>query len=123
MALNYKPGDETQSALTTATAGSSIELLGYSKLAIQLKFATCTGTTNTAAGVKVQTSNDGDNWADLKTLATETDAQDLSGDNYFDYLPDNGTADEFGFGKYIRFYCFGSGTFSISYTVTYIAKE
>jgi hypothetical protein len=121
--MAYKQGSVTKSAITATTDDDKIDVTPYKSIAIQAKFATCTGTSNTST-LKMQTSNDGENWADCTpTLASETDAADLNGDNYFQFLPDGGTTNEFGFGKYIRFTFTGSGTFSVSYTITYLLRD
>jgi hypothetical protein len=122
MALNYKSGTETQAALTATTNGNTIDLIGYKELALSTKLATCTGTSNTATLV-LQTSNDNSVWHDHFTLASETDAVDFDSDSYFQYLPDNSQSNEFGFGRYIRFRLAASGTFSVSYTIKWLAKE
>jgi len=123
---NFKEGTVTFSAVTHAGESSTaVDVRGYNSIAIQLKFATCAGSTNSAT-VKMQTSNDNSNWADCTpTLASEANASSFSGGNYFIYLPDNATANEFGFGKYIRFTIAGSEgdpAMSVSCTITYLLK-
>lgn len=122
MALNNATGSETQSALTATTNGTAVELRGYSKLAIQTVFATCTGTANTAT-LTLQTSNNNSDWSDLVEIAAETDAVDFDSDTYTTYLPDQTVAGDSGFCRYIRLRLAGSGTFSVSYTWYYIARE
>jgi hypothetical protein len=122
MALNFKSGQETQSALTEATSGTAIDLAGYSKLGVSLIFGTCTGTTNTST-VILQTSNDNSNWHTMSpNLASETDCENYDSDTYFEYWPGDDT-DQKGFGRYVRFRLTGTGTFSVSYTVKWLAKE
>lgn len=118
----FRSSTETQSALAaTQTTWLPVELRGFKEIAIQIKFGTCTGTTNTAT-LKLQTSNNGIDYADLMTLKSEADVANMSGDNVFAYLPDNATAGQTGFGRYIRFHFASSGTFSASYTITWEAK-
>jgi len=115
-------GTEDQSALAaTQTTWKVVDLRGLREIAIQVKFGTCTGTTNTAT-LKIQTCNDNTNWADLKTLKSEADVANMSGDNVFIYLPDNATATETGFGRYIRFHFASTGTFSATYKISWEAK-
>lgn len=122
MALNYKSSSQTASALTAATNGDAIDLRGYSRLAVQIKFGTCTGTTNTST-LLLQTSNDNSNWITIVQIASETDCVDYDSDDYFSYVPDYATAGDGGFGRYVRIRLTGTGTFSVSYTMYYEAKE
>jgi hypothetical protein len=126
MALNYKSGSETQSAITANTNGATIDLIGYKEIAISVIFGTCTGQASNVGTLKIQTSNDNSNWHALTpTLASEDDHTDLSGTTSFQYLPDNSTTDEHGFGRYVRF-VFAASNYtggSVTYTVKWLAKE
>lgn len=122
MALNYKSGDQTQSAISSSSSGSAIDLRGYSKLATHTVFATCTGTSNTASLV-VQTSNDAVNWTTIITIWNHADVEDASTDKYFDYIPDGAGGLLSGFGRYIRFRFIAAATYAATYTIFYEAKE
>ena len=122
MALNYKTGTETQTAVDATTNSSTIDLAGYSKLDIATKFGTCTGTTNTAS-LNVQTSNDNSTWFTVLTVWSHADMEDASTDTYHDYIPDSDAANQIGFGRYIRFNLTATGTFAATYTIHWIAKE
>jgi len=135
MAINYKSGTETQSAITTDTNGNAIDLVGYSKLTVQTIFATCTGQAgngDTAAtqGLWIETSNDNSNWEKLLAIKYETNNSLYSGDTYLDIIPDHTAAisapnqTAVGFGRYIRF-IFAAANYtggSVSYTVKWIAR-
>lgn len=125
MALNYYQKVITKSAITAAAATESIDLAGFSKVAIHTRFATCSGTSNTQVDFKVQTSNDDVGWVDLVTIVDEAgnDVVDLSGDSYMTFLPEQTVTGESGIGRYIRFYLTASGTFSASYSVDTIARQ
>lgn len=128
MALNYKSGDITKSDLTPASTltTAALDVRGYSKVAVHTKFATCTGTSNTDVAFYLQTCNSTDgSWTDIVTIVDEAsnNCEDLNGDVYFDYLPDATATALSGFGRYIRFRLKASGTFSVSYTVYWEAKE
>jgi len=124
MALNYIWGQQIESNVTADNNGDSIDLVGYSKLAVHVVWGTTAGTSNTAV-FKVETSNDGQNWATYVTLFSQADLVTWSGTNTFAHLPDNATANEFGFGRYIRFVLAASSwtTSSANYTVKWLAKE
>jgi hypothetical protein len=122
MSVSYLPGREAQSAITATTTGDAIDVRGYKELAISTKFGTCTGSTNTGS-LKIQTSNDNSTWHDLLTIWSHADVSDASTDSYFDYLPDNATAGQVGFGRYIRFVFTGGGTFAATYTIYWEAKS
>ena len=126
MALNYKSGTETQSAITADTNGATIDLIGYKEIAISVLFGTCTGQASNVGTLKIQTSNDNSNWHALTpTLASEDDNSAFSGDTYFFYLPDNSVTNEHGFGRYVRF-VFAATNYtggSVTYTVKWLAKE
>jgi len=122
MALNYKSGRESQSAIAASTSGNAIDLRGYDKIGISTIFGTCTGTTNTGSLV-VQTSNDNVNWHTILTIWSHADVQDASTDTYFDYIPNSDAANQIGFGRYIRFRFIGTGTFAATYTIYWEAKS
>jgi len=121
--ISYKNTSQTVSAIAANTNTDSIDLRGYKELAIQSKFATCVGTSNTAT-VKLQTSNDGVNWADIITIRSEANIETLSGDNDFDYLPDATATALSGFGRYVRVSIAASSwtTSTISATFYFEAK-
>jgi len=125
MATNYLSSSITKSAITATTDDNAINARGFSKIAIQAKFATCTGTSNGTPHLDLETSNDGENWTSVVAIATsgDTDAATMSGLNYQVHIPDYATAGDGGFGEYIRFTFTGSGTFSVSYTVHYEFKD
>ncbi len=109
------------SALATAAdcVGDSIDFRGYKEVSVQTKFATCSGSGNVQTLMKIQTSNDGDNWVDHTTIKDEAsnNAEDFSGDGYHTSIT--------GFGRYLR-WAFDStiaNTFSISFVITFEAKE
>ena len=131
MALNYKKGTQTVSAISADNTGASIDLTGYSKVGISTVFATCTGQASNVGTLKLQTSNDNSNWHNLRTIASEDDHSDLSTDTFWDYIPDHfqtysqGVLELAGFGRYIRF-VFAASNYTggtVSYSVHYIAKE
>jgi hypothetical protein len=136
MALNYKAGTETQSAITADTNGATIDLIGYSGLAVSTIFGTCTGQaangdTATTQGLWVETSNDNSNWHKILQIAYETDHSAHDSDTHFDYIPDHTAAiaspalHNVGFGRYIRF-IFAAANYtggSVTYTVKWVAKE
>jgi hypothetical protein len=118
-AANYKSDSETQSALSATTNGTAIDLRGYTELSIYTDFATCTGTTNSCSLI-VQTSMDNSNWINLLVISDTTDAEDWSGWEVFDYLPDSNNQ---GFGRYVRYRFYTGGTASVSYTIRWEAKD
>jgi len=125
MALNFYAKTITKSAIAATAATESIDLAGFSKVAIHTIFATCSGTTNTQVDFKVQTSNDDSDWVDLVTIVDEAgnDVVDLSGDSYMNFIPEQTVAGDSGIGRYIRFYLTASGTFSASYSVKVLARQ
>lgn len=128
MALNYKDGTDIQAAITASQNSSALDLRGFSKLAIQVKFGTCTGVIDSAARYTLQTSNIGgtssSDWSTMTGLIqASTSGATLAGITAFKYFPDNGTADETGFGRWVRFRMVITGAPSLSYTTYWLAKE
>jgi len=123
MAGNYKGSTITKSSITADDSTSAIDLRGFSQLSSEVVFATCTGAAADTGDLYLQTSNDNLNWFTILTIAADSGAG-LTGDVYFDYLPDGATANQGGFGRYVRWYwdeqC---GTPNVSYTIYYEAKE
>ena len=121
MARSYKSGRETQSAIIATTNSVSVDLRGYSELAVSTIFGTCSGTTNTGSLV-IQTSNDNVNWHTIVTIWSHADVVDASTDTYFDFLPDATATALAGFGRYIRFRFIGTGTYAATYTIYWEAR-
>lgn len=122
MALNFRTGTESQTAITATTNSTAVDLSGYSKLDIATKFGTCTGSTNTAS-LNVQTSNDNSTWFTILTIWSHADMSDASTDTYHDHIPNSDAANQIGFGKFIRFNLTATGTFAATYVINWIAKE
>ncbi len=136
MALNYKSGSQTQSAITADVNGTAIDLRGYSKLFVHTVFATCTGQaangdSNLTQGLWIETSNDNSNWEKIVSIAYETDHSAHSGDTHHDYIPNNSAAvaalaiHAVGFGRYVRF-TFAALDYdggSVSYAIYWHATE
>ena len=122
--MAFKEGTVSKSAISATTDDDGIDVRGYNEIAMQVKFGTCTGTSNGTPHIDLQTSNDNTNWTVVQVIKTsgDTDAATLSGTNAQTYIPDPATAGDGGFGKYIRFTFTGSGTFSVSYQVFYLLK-
>jgi hypothetical protein len=124
MALNFKSGTDSQSAISASTNGDSVEVAGYSQVAIHLIFGTCTGATGgDTAAITIETSNDDKNYSTLGTIQVAAQGSTLSATKVYDYYPDNATANQIGFGRYIRFVCTVAGTVSITYKINWLAKE
>lgn len=124
MALNYKGGTDYQSAIVASQNGSVLDLRGYSKLAIQVKFGTCTGVINSAARYALQTSNNNSDWSTMTGLIqASTSGAALNDITVYKHFPDNATADETGFGRYVRFQMVVTGAPSLTYTTYWEAKE
>ena len=128
MALNYKSGTDIQAAITASQNSDALDVRGYSKLAIQVKFGTCTGVIDSAAKYTLQTSNVGgtssSDWSTIVgEIQTSTSGAALNGVTVYKHFPDNATADETGFGRFIRFRMVVTGAPSLSYTTYWYAIE
>ena len=136
MALNYKTGTETQSAITADTNGSAIDLAGYSRLIVHTIFGGCTGQAangddGSTQGLWIETSNDNSNWEKILRIAYETDHGNHDADTHLDIIPDYATTiaspplTNVGFGRYVRF-TFAAANYTggnVTYTIKWIAKE
>ena len=124
MALNYKSGTDYQAAITASQNSNTLDVMGYSKLAIQVKFGTCTGVIDSAARYTLQTSNNNSDWNTMTgEIQTSTSGAALTGVTVYKHFPDNATADETGFGRYVRFRMVITGAPSLTYTTYWLAKE
>lgn len=124
MALNYRSNTDIQSAITASQNSDALDLRGYSKLAIQVVFGTCTGAGASSGQYTLQTSNNKDDWSTITgDIQADTSGAALNGITVYKYFPDNATADETGFGRWIRFRMVVTGSPSLSYTTYWLAKE
>lgn len=124
MAKNFRESLDIQSAITASQNSDAIDLAGYSKLAIHVKFGTCTGVIASSGQYTLQTSNDGKFWDTMTgDIKVNTSGATLSDTTVFKHFPDNATADETGFGRWVRFRMVVTGAPSLSYTTYWHAKE
>ena len=124
MALNFKTGTIQQDSISSSSNTDAIDLAGYSKLSSFVKFGTCTGSAGSSGQLALQTSPDNSSWATITgDVVADTIGDTLSGNSYHKYHPDNATADETGFARYIRYRMIITGTPSLTYTIYWHAKE
>ena len=129
MALNYKSGTETQQTISATTSSTTIDLVGYSQLAVHTRFGVCSGTANGLNTLTIQTSMDNSNWVNICTISSAAaNVVDHNGLEFFDYLPDHTAAiatppvHNVGFGRYVKFTFTATDTFSVSYVIKWLAK-
>ena len=103
MATNYKPKTDTQTGVTSDTAGTEFDFRGHSKCYVQLDCIDFSGTPD----VIIQTSNDKSNWVDLTTIELTTDQAYYASE----------------FGRYLRCYADLTTDETIDYIAYYEAKE
>lgn len=124
MALNFKSNDFVESSIAASKNSEVLDLAGYSKLAIQVKFGTCVGVAGSSGQYTLQTSNNNSDWTTMTgDIQTDESGNSLSGTTVYKYFPDNATADETGFGRYVRMRMVVTGAPSLTYTTYWIAKE
>ena len=124
MALNYKSGDFVKSAIAATDNGKSLDVRGYKELAIQVKFGTCVGVAGSSGQYTLQTSNNNSDWTTMTgDIQTDESGNSLSGTTVYKHFPDNATAEETGFGKYVRMQMVVTGAPSLTYTTYWLAKE
>ncbi len=125
MALNFKSDTDIQAAITASQNSEAFDVGGYSRLAIQVVFGTCTGAGASHGQYVLQTSNNVDgSWTTMTgNIKVDTTGEDLNNTTVFKYFPDNATADETGFGRWVRFRMIITGSPSLSWTTYWLAKE
>ena len=124
MGLNFKSEVDVQSAITASQNSNAFDLAGYKELAIQVKFGTCTGAGASHGQYTLQTSNNNNDWTTMTgDIKVDTTGATLNDTTVFKYFPDNATADETGFGRWVRFRMVVTGSPSLSYTTYLIAKQ
>lgn len=125
MALNYREKEDIQSAVTASKNSDAIDLAGFSKLAIQVVFGTCTGVIASSGQYVLQTSNNiNGSWTTMTgDIKVVTSGATLNNTTVFKHFPDNATADETGFGRWVRFRMIVTGSPSLSYTTYWHAKQ
>lgn len=128
MALNYKSGTDFQSAITASQNSDALDLRGYKELAIQVRFGTCVGIAGSSGQYTLQTSNiggsDANDWSTIPIdIQADESGNSLSATTVWKYFPDGATANQTGFGRYVRFRMVVTGAPSLTYTTYWEATE
>lgn len=126
MARNYLTDTDIKSAITASENSSAIDVAGYAELSIHVVFGTCQGVAGSSGQYVLQTSNNkGDNdWVTMTgDIQADKTANSMNATTVHKYFPDNATAGETGFGRWVRYRMIITGAPNLSYTTYLIAKE